>query len=161
MKRKVSLIVFLLYGLIMSAQQDTCMKNIWLDQAMITAEKIKTYRDYDYVMADFEIVNDKFYILQRNNKSLKDFRILITNMVFEPIDTIDISEKLKPAKLEFDIAENIQIVTQDSLYQIVEADNNYYYTFPVEKNHYREVMNRCLFMTDQYVYFCRRFDCPG
>ena len=50
MKSKFSLIVFLLCGLVMSAQQDTCVKNIVLDQAMVTAEKIKAYRDYKYVM---------------------------------------------------------------------------------------------------------------
>ena len=136
------------------AQQDTVVKNILLEQAMITAEKIKAFRDYKYVMVDFEIADDKFFILQRRSNSFKNFRILVTNMVFEPLDTISIPEKLKPTNLEFDIAENVQIVAQDSMYQIVDIENKYYYAFPVEKNHYREVMSRCLFMTDKYVYFC-------
>ena len=82
MKSKFSLIVFLLCGLAMSAQQDTCVKNILLEQAMVTAEKIKAYRDYKYVMVDFEIADDKFFILQRRSNSQKNFRILVTNMVF-------------------------------------------------------------------------------
>lgn len=150
----VTLILVLLCGQILSAQQDTCVKNILLEQAIITAEKIKAYRDYKYVMVDFEIADDKFFILQRQSNSFKNFRILVTNMVFEPLGTISIPEKLQPTSLEFDIADNVQIVTQDSLYQIIEVENKYYYAFPVEKNHYREVLGRCLFMTDQYVYFC-------
>ena len=59
-----------------------------LEAASVTAERITKYRDYTYVMVDFEIVNDKFYILQRENKSLKDFRVLVTNMVLEPLDKI-------------------------------------------------------------------------
>lgn len=159
--RKISVIfivltiIFLLPKRII-AQQDSSIivKNIVLDQAMVTAEKIKAYRDYKYVMVDFEIADDKFFILQRRSNSQKSFRILVTNMVFEPLDTIVIPERLKPTSLEFDIADNVQIVTQDSLYQIVNIENKHYYAFPVEKNHYREVLGRCLFMTDQYVYFC-------
>ena len=52
-----------LCGLTMSAQQDTCVKSIVLDPVMITADKVKAYRDYDYVMIDFEIADDKFFIL--------------------------------------------------------------------------------------------------
>lgn len=60
----------------------------------------------------------------------------------------------KYVTVDFEIADNVQIVTQDSLYQIVNIENKHYYAFPVEKNHYREVMSRCLFMTDRYIYFC-------
>lgn len=166
MKINFTLVLLFFCGLTMSAQQDfsvntgkvgegdTCVKNIFLDQVMVTAEKIKAYRDYKYVMVDFEIADDKFFILQRKENSLKNFRVLVTNMVFEPLDTIAIPEKIKPINLEFDIADNIQIVTQDSLYQIIEVGNKYYYAFPIEKNHYREVLRNCLFMTDRYVYFC-------
>jgi len=154
MKRTLTLIFFLLCGLTMSAQQDTCVKSITLDAVYVTAEKVSAYRDYDYVMVDFELVDDKFFILQRKGNSLKNFRVLVTNMVFDPVDTINLPKNIKPTNLEFDIADNVQIVTQDSLYQIVNIDNKHYYAFPVEKNHYREVMQNCLFMTDSYVYFC-------
>ena len=155
MKIKFTIVfVLMLCGLTMSAQHDTCVKSIVLDPAMITADKVKEYRDYKYVMIDFEIADDKFFILQRKENSLKNFRILVTNMVFDPVDTINLPKNIKPTSLEFDIADNVQIVTQDSIYQIVNIENKHYYTFPVEKNHYREVMSRCLFMTDRYIYFC-------
>ena len=154
MKINFTLMLLFLWGLTVSAQQDTCVKSIILDPAMVTAEKIKAYRDYDYVMVDFEIADDKFFILQRETKSIKNYRVLVTNMVFGPLDTINLPQKLQPTNLEFDIAQNVQIVTQDTLYQIVNIENKHYYAFPVEKNHYLEVMSRCLFMTDRYIYFC-------
>ncbi len=154
MKINITLILLLLCGLTMSAQQDTCAKSITLDAVYVTAEKISAYRDYNYVMVDFEVVDDKFFILQRKENSFKNYRILVTNMVFEPLDTINLPKKLQPTYLEFDIARNVQIVTQDTLYQIVKIENKHYYALPVEKNHYQEVMSRCLFMTDRYIYFC-------
>ena len=154
MKINFTLMLLFLWGLTVSAQEDTCVKSIILGPAMVTAEKIKAYRDYDYVMIDFEIVNDKFFILQRETKSIKNYRVLVTNMVFEPLDTINLPQKLQPTNLEFDIAQNVQIVTQDTLYQIVKIENKHYYAFPIEKKHYREVLHNCLFMTDRFVYFC-------
>ena len=154
MKINFTLVLLFLCGLSMSAQQDTCVKSIILDPAMITADKVKEYRDYKYVMIDFEIADDKFFILQRETKSIKNYRILVTNMVFEPLDTINLPQKLQPTNLEFDIAHNVQIVTQDTLYQIVKIENKHYYAFPIEKKHYREVLHNCLFMTDRFVYFC-------
>ena len=154
MKTSIITLIFSLLCGLLSAQQDTCVKSIALDAVYVTAEKISVYRDYKYVTVDFEIADDKFFILQRRSNSQKNFRILVTNLVFEPLDTINIPEILKPTSLEFDIADNVQIVTQDSLYQIVNIENKHYYAFPVEKNHYREVMSRCLFMTDRYIYFC-------
>lgn len=153
MKINFTLVLLFFWGLSMSAQQDTCVKSIVLDPAMITADKVKAYRDYEYVMVDFEIADDKFFILQRETKSIKNYRILVTNMVFEPLDTINLPQKLQPTNLEFDIAQNVQIVTQDTLYQIVKIENKHYYAFPIEKKHYREVLSNCLFMTDRFVYF--------
>lgn len=150
----ITIVIFVLSSLNVSAQQDTCVKSITLDAVYVTAEKISAFRDYNYVMMDFEIVEDKFFILQRSENSFKNYRILVTNMVFEPLDTIKLPDKLRPTSLEFDIAENVQVVTQDSLYQIVKIENKHYLAFPVEKYHYRKVMSNCLFMTDNYVYFC-------
>ena len=154
MKHSIITLIFSLLCGLLSAQQDTCVKSITLDAVFVTAEKVSAYRDYSYVMIDFEVVDDKFFILQRKENSFKHYRILVTDMVFDPVDTIKLPENIKPTNLEFDIADNIQIVTQDSLYQIVNIENKHYYAFPVEKNHYREVMQNCLFMTDRYVYFC-------
>lgn len=147
------LIILLILIPLSSLAQDTISRSLTLPEATVSAEKVKFYRDYKYVMIDFEIVNDHFYILQREKNSMKNFRIMVTNMLYEPIDTIPLPTRFKPTNLEFDIAENIQIVTQDSLYQIVELDGKHYYGFPTEKNHYREVLSNCLFMTDRFVYF--------
>lgn len=135
------------------AQSDVA-KSLTLPEATVTAEKVTRFSEYDYVMMDFELVNDKFFILQREKKSMKNHRVLVTNMLYDPVDTIQLPTRLKPTHLEFDIAKNVQIVTQDSLYQILEIDGKHCYGFPVEKKHYREVMHNCLFMTDRYVYFC-------
>lgn len=124
-----------------------------LEAASVTAEKITKYRDYTYVMVDFEIVNDKFYILQRENKSLKDFRVLVTNMVFEPLDTMPLPDRIKPTNIFLDAANQCQIFGQDTVYQIVEYFDKAFYGFPVEKSHYLDVMRKCVFMTENYIYF--------
>lgn len=124
-----------------------------LEAASVTAERITKYRDYEYVIVDFEIVNDKFYILQRENKSLKDFRILVTNMVFEPLDTMSLPDRIKPTNILLDAANQCQILGQDTVYQIVEYFDKTFYGFPVEKSHYLDVMQKCIFMTENYVYF--------
>ena len=59
-----------------------------LDAVGVSAERVVKYDDEKYVMIDFEIADDRFYILQRKEKTTKDFRILVTDMFFEPYDTI-------------------------------------------------------------------------
>ncbi|MBR6439390.1 MAG: hypothetical protein IKS65_09480 [Bacteroidales bacterium] len=129
-------------------------KNIILDAVYVTAERITKISDNDYVMIDFEVADDECFILQREKKSLKKHRVLVTNMFFEPVDTIRLPERLRPTNLLYDIAGNCQIVTQDSVYQIVKKNFKYFYSFPSDRKHFNEVMSNILFMTDRFVYFC-------
>ncbi len=99
---------------------------------------------------DFEISNDRFFILQRPENSYKKFRILVINSLFDALDTIPIPEGITPESLLFDCAKQCQMMTADTVYQIVEEQGKYFFAYPTEKNHFKNVMRDCLFITDNY-----------
>lgn len=154
MKNTILTLIFsLLCGITMSAQQDTCAKTIALDAVTITADKITFYYNKpNVVMFDFEIVDDKFFILQKEMGVKNKFRVLVTDMVFDPIDTVLLPKNIVPEGIILDCLGNCQIVGQDSVYQIVKLDNKYTLFFPTEKNHYMAVMHDILFVTHKYLY---------
>ena len=123
-----------------------------LPEVGISGEKVIRYREEKYVMTDFEITNDRFYILQRRNGSLKDYRILLTDMMFNALDTIDIKLNTSVEMMFKDCMNNCHIITADSVYQIVEKGNEYTVAFPTERNKFINVMGNCLFVTDNWIY---------
>ena len=128
-----------------------------LDAVGVSAEKVTKYEDDNYVMIDFEIADDKFYILQRKEKTIKNFRILVTDMFFDPYDTIPLLDRIKPTNLFFDVVTNqCQIVGQDSVYVIFEQGERILYGYPVEMNYYMRVMKIYSFVTDNYVYYQKK-----
>ena len=140
----------------MSAQQDTCAKTIALDAVTITADKITFYYNKpNVVMFDFEILNDKFFILQKQVGINKDYQVLITDMLYEPLDTISLPQHIEPQHIVLDCFNNCQIIGKDSVYQIIKYDNDYVLTYSSELNHYKTIMNEILFVSDLYLYFKR------
>ena len=128
-----------------------------LDAVGVSADKIKHYSEPGYVMIDFEIAYDKFYILQRKEKTTKDFRILVTDMFFDPYDTIPLLDRIKPTNLFFDVVtQQCQIVGQDSVYVVFEQNYRTLYGYPVEMNYYMRVMKVYNFVTDNYVYYQKK-----
>ena len=128
-----------------------------LDAVGVSAAKVTKYDDDNYVMIDFEIADDKFYILQRKEKTTKDFRILVTDMFFEPYDTIPLLDRIKPTNLFLDVVtQQCQIVGQDSVYVIFEQGERILYGYPVEMNYYMRVMKIYSFVTDNYVYYQKK-----
>ena len=124
-----------------------------LDAATITAEKITYYYSKpNFVMFDFEILDDNFFILQTKLGIKKDYRVLVTDLFYEPIDTIFLPKHIEPERIILDCMNNCQIVGHDSVYQLVKVDNNYAISFPSEKNYYETIMSNILFATDKYLY---------
>ena len=135
------------------------MKEVYymLDAVGVSAAKVTKYDDDNYVMIDFEIADDKFYILQRKEKMTKDFRILVTDMFFDPYDTIPLLDRIKPTNLFLDVVtQQCQIVGQDSVYVIFEQGERILYGYPVEMNYYMRVMKIYSFVTDNYVYYQKK-----
>lgn len=141
-------------------QQDTIVirfkmmeTSYMLDPATVTAEKVTYYYSKpNFVMFDFEILDDKFFILQKKTSRNGGYRVLITDMLFEPVDTIFLPKHIVPQKIILDCFNNCQIVTQDSVYQIAKYDN-YEIAFPSDKNRYMSLMKNILFVTSKYMYF--------
>ena len=128
-----------------------------LDAVGVSAERVVKYDDEKYVMVDFEIADDRFYILQRKKKTTKDFRILVTDMFFEPYDTIPLLKRMKPTNLYFDVVtRQCQIVGQDSVYVILKHNDRTLYGYPVETKYYMNVMKIYNFATDDYVYYQKK-----
>ena len=44
-----------------------------LEAVGVSAERVAKYEDEKYVMIDFEIADDRFYVLQRKERTTKDF----------------------------------------------------------------------------------------
>lgn len=133
--------------------QDTIAKSLTLPPATVTAEKVTCfYSKPSFTMFDFEILDDKFFILQKKSGLKNDYRVLITDMLYDPIDTIILPQHIVPQQIILDCMNYCQIVGQDSVYQIVKYENDYAIAFPCEKNRYQTIMGNILFITSKYLY---------
>ena len=133
--------------------QDTISRSLTLPAATVTAEKVTCfYSKPSFTMFDFEILDDIFFILQKKSGIKNDFRVLITDLFYDPIDTIFLPQHIVPQQIIIDCMHNCQIIGIDSVYQIVNHDNHYEISFPCEKNRYQTVMGNILFVTSKYLY---------
>ena len=124
-----------------------------LDAVGVSADKIRHYSEPAYVISDFEIYDDKIFILQRKGNSIKDCRILVNDLYLDPVDTISIPKHIEPKKIIIDCTESCQLIGKDSVYQIVRTYDSYELMFPTEKERYNKVLNNIIFFTDKYIYF--------
>lgn len=124
-----------------------------LDAVGVSADKIRCYSEQSYVMFDFEIYDDKVFILQRKGNTLKECRILINDLWLDPIDTIIIPNHIEPEKIIVDCTESCQLLGIDSVYQVVKMNSSYELMFPAEKERYDKVLKDIIFFTDKYIYF--------
>jgi hypothetical protein len=126
-----------------------------LDAVGVSADKIIMKSEPNYVMFDFEIFDDKVFVLQRKGNSVKECRILVQDLWLDPIDTISIPKHIEPERLFLDGLECLQMLGRDTVYQVVREDykKNYIINYPTEKNRYAKVMNNIIFMTKKHMYF--------
>jgi len=124
-----------------------------LDQVTVFAERTTRYQEQKYVILDFDIYDDMFLILQNSKENLNgDFRVLVTDLAFNAVDTIDLPQQITPLALYHDCAEQCQIITQDSVYQIVRNRNQYSIGFAVEFAYFIGVLYDCIFLSDDWIY---------
>ena len=124
-----------------------------LDAVGINADKIIMKSELNYVMFDFEIFDDKVFVLQRKGNSMKECRILVQDLWLDPIDTISIPNHIKPEEIIVDCTESCQLIGADSVYQVVKMNSSYELMFPAEKERYNKVLKDIIFFTDKYIYF--------
>ena len=124
-----------------------------LDAVGVSADKIRHYSEPGYVMCDFEIFDDKIFVLQRKGNTLKECRILVQDLWLDPIDTISVPKHIEPTEIILDCTENCQLIGKDSIYQLVKKNDVYELMFPAEKVRYNKVMKDIIFFTDKYIYF--------
>ena len=124
-----------------------------LEAVGVSADKIIVKSDPKYVMFDFEIFDDKIFVLQRKGNSVKDCRLLVQDLWLDAVDTINIPKHIEPEKIIIDCTESCQLIGTDSVYQIVEVNSSYELMFPTEKARYNKVLNNIIFFTDKYIYF--------
>ena len=124
-----------------------------LDAVGVSIDKIKRYSEPNYVMFDFEIYDDKVFILQRKDNTLKECRILVQDLWLDPIDTINVPNHIEPEKIIVDCTESCQLIGKDSVYQVVKMNSSYELMFPAEKERYDKVLKDIIFFTDKYIYF--------
>ena len=124
-----------------------------LDAVGVSVDKIKRYSEPNYVMYDFEIFDDKVFILQRKDNTLKECRIFVQDLWLDPIDTINVPNHIEPEKIIVDCTESCQLIGKDSVYQVVKMNSSYELMFPAEKERYNKVLRNIIFFTDKYIYF--------
>ena len=124
-----------------------------LDAVGVSVDKIKRYSEPNYVMFDFEIYDDKVFILQRKDNTLKECRILVQDLWLDPIDTINVPNHIELEKIIVDCTESCQLIGKDSVYQVVKMNSSYELMFPAEKERYNKVLRNIIFFTDKYIYF--------
>ena len=124
-----------------------------LDAVGVSVDKIKRYSEPNYVMFDFEIYDDKVFILQRKDNTLKECRILVQDLWLDPIDTINVPKHIEATEIIVDCTESCQLIGADSVYQVVKMNSSYELMFPAEKERYNKVLRNIIFFTDKYIYF--------
>ena len=124
-----------------------------LEAVGVSADKIIVKSDPKYVMFDFEIFDDKVFVLQRKGNSVKECRLLVQDLWLDPIDTISIPNHIKPEEIIVDCTESCQLIGADSVYQVVKMNSSYELMFPAEKERYNKVVKDIIFFTDKYIYF--------
>ena len=124
-----------------------------LDAVGVSADKIIMKSEPNYVMFDFEIFDDKVFVLQRKGNSIKECRILVQDLWLDPIDTISIPNHIKPEEIIVDCTKSCQLIGADSVYQVVKMNSSYELMFPAKKERYNKVLKDIIFFTDKYIYF--------
>ena len=124
-----------------------------LEAVGVSADKIIVKSDPKYVMFDFEIFDDKVFVLQRKGNSLKECRILVQDLWLDPIDTISVPKHIEATEIIVDCTENCQLIGKDSVYQVVNMNDTYELMFPTDKERYNKVLKDIIFFTDKYIYF--------
>ena len=124
-----------------------------LEAVGVSADKIIVKSDPKYVMFDFEIFDDKVFVLQRKGNSLKECRILVQDLWLDPIDTISVPKHIEATEIIVDCTESCQLIGADSVYQVVKMNSSYELMFPAEKARYNKVLKDIIFFTDKYIYF--------
>ena len=124
-----------------------------LDAVGVSADKIIMKSEPNYVMFDFEIFDDKVFVLQRKGNSMKECRILVQDLWLDPIDTISIPNHIKPEEIIVDCTKSCQLIGADSVYQVVKMNSSYELMFPAKKERYNKVLKDIIFFTDKYIYF--------
>ena len=124
-----------------------------LDAVGVSADKIRHYSEPGYVMYDFEIFDDKIFMLQRKGNTMQECRILVQDLWLDPIDTIYIPKHIEPTEIILDCTESCQLIGKDSVYQVVNMNYTYELMFPADKARYNKVLNNIIFFTDKYIYF--------
>ncbi len=124
-----------------------------LEAVGVSADKIIVKSDPKYVMFDFEIFDDKIFVLQRKGNTLKECRILVQDLWLDPIDTISVPKHIEATEIIVDCTESCQLIGADSVYQVVKMNSSYELMFPAEKERYNKVLKDIIFFTDKYIYF--------
>ena len=124
-----------------------------LEAVGVSADKIIVKSDPKYVMFDFEIFDDKIFVLQRKGNSVKECRILVQDLWLDPIDTISVPKHIEATEIIVDCTESCQLIGADSVYQVVKMNSSYELMFPAEKERYNKVLKDIIFFTDKYIYF--------
>ena len=124
-----------------------------LEAVGVSADKIIVKSDPKYVMFDFEIFDDKIFVLQRKGYSVKECRILVQDLWLDPIDTISVPKHIEATEIIVDCTESCQLIGADSVYQVVKMNSSYELMFPAEKERYNNVLKDIIFFTDKYIYF--------
>ncbi len=115
-----------------------------LDAVGVSVDKIKRYSEPNYVMFDFEIYDDKVFILQRKDNTLKECRILVQDLWLDPIDTINVPNHIEPEKIIVDCTESCQLTwyhTKDNHLDVIDNTLYYFDHFNGKIQQYDEGMN--------------------
>lgn len=119
-----------------------------LEEVSVLAERPR-FEGGKNIIVDFDIYDDTICILQGNGSK---FVLLLADENLTVFDTLPIPHGVKPEQLLKDCLGNCQMVATDSVYEIHYKDKAFSHV-AVERKHYFNTMDDCLFVTDKHIYF--------
>lgn len=122
-----------------------------LKEAVIVASK-NVFKNNDIWVMDFEFIDTNILILGKNHTKDK-YELILTNVHFDTLKTLEIPISLKAQRLYKDCLGNCHLRTNQKVFQIISDGSLLYLHYPVEIEEFEHIMGNCLFETEDYLIF--------
>lgn len=132
-------------------------KLLLLEQVIISAKRERVFKQPKYSIMDFEFLDNQLLILEYNKSKIKEFRLILTDNLFNINTIYKLPPHIKPISFFIDCLEYCHLITKDSAYQISYTDSQLSLNYPMDIDRFHKVLDNCLFKTDSNMFFQHKF----
>lgn len=128
-------------------------KAMLLNEVNVSADKHKNQYYEKAAIIDFEILNNKLLILEKTKSFPDSYRLTLSDLALRNKTYFDLPASIQAESIYKDCMQECHIYSTDSAYQLAIDSNGIELRFPMELNHFKSIMNDCLFQIGDEVFF--------